>query len=432
MQMYRGLPIITNKIPENERHGIPHHLLDFIDLREKPWTVQHFVKESSRIIDEIRSRGRLPIVVGGTIYYTMSLLFEDAILTPVDLESSSKSNHEEPGDGKDEEFLILSAPTEEIHAKLREVDPEMAKRWHPNDRTKIRRSLEIYLRSGRKASVMYGEQQQSTSTENGNTMKRTAGNEEDATADREMSMRYPTLLLWLEAEDAILKQRLNDRVDIMVASGLCEEVLETASLEQGLQQRQEPVDLANGIWGSIGYKEMKPWLKARQTPTSDDVKVATVKQEGIEAVRASTRRYAKRQNRFVRIRLANAMEAAGRLDQLFLLDCTDLMQWHTAVRQPAEMLVTAFLSGNELPGADSLSKLAEKLFSQLGERNGETVRQARTCEVCNKILMTEKEWNGHLASRSHKKLVAWQRKQDLLPSKETERGRGVRISTVPD
>ncbi|OAL22442.1 hypothetical protein AYO22_07000 [Fonsecaea multimorphosa] len=427
MQMYKGLPIITNKIPENEQNGIPHHLLDFIGLREKLWTVQQFVKESSRIIDEIRARGRLPIVVGGTIYYTFSLLFEDAILTPHQDEQRPKHDAME----KDEEFPILSASTEEIFAKLQEVDPEMAKRWHPKDRNKIRRSLQIYLQSGRKASDIYAEQRQaSLDDRNRVTADSTDMHGGGILGDRKMKLRYASLILWLEAEDTVLKRRLNDRVDTMVANGLCDEVLQMAKLEEDFKQEAEPVDLASGIWGSIGYKEMKPWLELHQTLNPDPAKVTVAEREGIDTVKASTRRYAKRQNRFVRLRLAKALSAAGRLDLLYLLDCTDLIRWETAVTEPAQALVDPFLKGDELPKARSLSTMAERVLSQIEEYDDD-VREARTCQVCQKTLMTGKEWRAHLTSRSHKKVVAWHRNRQPVAFGESDGSQQVQIPTSP-
>jgi tRNA dimethylallyltransferase len=134
MQLYEGLPVITNKMPEDERDGIPHHLLGCISLNEETWTVGNFVSNALAKISEIRARGRLPILVGGTHYYTQSLLFHDAL--------ANKSQDEEPVQNA-ERLAVLEEPTEVLLAKLREVDPVMADRWHPNDRRKIQRSLEL-------------------------------------------------------------------------------------------------------------------------------------------------------------------------------------------------------------------------------------------------------------------------------------------------
>jgi tRNA dimethylallyltransferase len=147
MQMYKGLPIITNQIPVHERHGIPHHMLACIELDQPSWRITRFKREALKIIQEIRSRGKTPILVGGTHYYTQAVLFHKTIL-PSDQELDAASDDS----AEEEKFPILEASTEEMLQKLREVDPVMAERWHPNERRKIRRSLQIYLQTGRRAS----------------------------------------------------------------------------------------------------------------------------------------------------------------------------------------------------------------------------------------------------------------------------------------
>lgn len=139
MQLYKGLPIITNKVPVNERNGIPHHLLDHISIDKEPWSVDDFKREATKAIQEIRGRGKLPILVGGTQYYVNPLLFPEVTLDEVQGDSSQT-------------FPVLEDSTEAMLQELKRVDPAMAERWHPNDRRKIRRSLEIYLQTGRPAS----------------------------------------------------------------------------------------------------------------------------------------------------------------------------------------------------------------------------------------------------------------------------------------
>jgi tRNA dimethylallyltransferase len=415
MQMYKGLPIITNKMPEHERNGIPHHLLDFIGLDETPWTVAQFVREGSRIIDEIRSRGKLPIVVGGTHYYTHALLFKEAILADENQGSRSDDDDKETAPEPGGEFAILSKPTEEILQKLREVDPDMAQRWHPRDRRKIQRSLEIWLKTGKRASEVYQQQQRKSMEKDQHQDSASDGVDPDNDDSSSTNgLRYPTLLLWLEAEDAALKRRLNDRVDSMVENGLVDEARSLAVLEADLTQKGVSVDKSKGIWVSIGYKEMQPCLE----PDGREAR-ATQQISAIDSVKAGTRRYAKRQNRYIRIRLTNALDAAGAKDRLFLLDCSDLDEWDSRVSQPAQRLVDSFLNGNQgLPDPKSLSGLANRMLSHLGtaadgaESRG-VVRATRRCEVCDKTLMTEKEWQGHLASRGHKNTVASRRKRDL-------------------
>ena len=403
--MYKGLPIITNKIPVDERSGVPHHLIDLIGLEEKPWTVTQFVKESCSIIEQIRARGKLPIVVGGTHYYTHALLFKDATLS----EDNQADNSIDADQEIDKKWPILSRSTEEIYQELQRVDPEIAKRWHPADRRKIQRSLHIWLKTGRKASEVYAEQQRHRMT--GGKVEGELVGPEPADLEAE-GLRFPTLVLWLEAQDSALKQRLNSRVDLMVRNGLADEAQTLARLEDDLVRQGVQIDHSKGIWVSIGYKEMEPYF--RTVTTGADVKKSVAAlQQAIESIKAGTRRYAKRQNRYIRIRLSNALGDADRLDRLFLLDCTDLDHWDQHVAHPADGIVDSFLKGEHLPDPKSLSELAKSMLS--GPRDGKHVleRVAKPCEICDKVLMTEKEWNIHLSSRSHKKAAAAHRKRSV-------------------
>lgn len=405
MQMYKGLPVITNKIPEVERNGIPHHLIDLIGLEEKPWTVAEFVKESSNIIGQIRSRGKLPILVGGTHYYTHALLFKDATLAS---EGERDGDPDASDTERDQKWPILSGPTEEIYSKLQEVDPDMASRWHPNDRRKIQRSLHIWLTSGRKPSEIYAEQQRhrqaAKETQDQSGLQSVNTNPE--------SLRFPTLLFWLEAEDSILKERLNKRVDVMVRDGLIDEARGLVELKDHLLQQGVSVDTSKGIWVSIGYKEMEPYFEQQESKTDTGIDSQKLR-EALESVKAGTRRYAKRQNRYIRIRLADALRDANQLDKLFLLDGTSLDEWQTSVFLPSADVVDLFLKGEQLPAPASLSPLAKQMSDAFLEGKSGAQRISRTCETCQKILMTDKEWVGHLASRSHKKNVAAQRRREL-------------------
>ncbi|KAK4934598.1 tRNA dimethylallyltransferase, mitochondrial [Elasticomyces elasticus] len=411
MQMYKGLPIITNKIPEHERNGIKHHLLDFIGLEEAPWTVTQFVRESSRIIDDIRSRGKLPVVVGGTHYYTHALLFPDATLT--DEAGNAKPDVHTSTNGE-EDFPILSRPTEEIFQKLQEVDSEMASRWHPRDRRKIQRSLEIWLRTGRKASEVYAEQEQRRLVDHDDYEGDQPG-QVDGISTHEVvtGLRFPTLLLWLEADDAVLKPRLNDRVDTMVKSGLVDEAVTLSKLDKALSRQGIPANKSMGIWVSIGYKELQPWVDEHQTRVLDSAQPSATLTEAIESVKAGTRRYAKRQNRYIRIRLANALQEAKQFNMLFALDCSDLTKWDSEVSEHAERLVQSFMSGDELPDHKSLSPMAGKLLTAADQSLSKSNRVAKTCDICEKTMLTDKEWHLHLGSRGHKKMVAATRKREM-------------------
>jgi tRNA dimethylallyltransferase len=406
MQMYRGLPVITNKLPESEQQGVKHHLLDFIGLEETPWTVNKFVKESTKVFDEVRGRGKVPILVGGTGYYAFGSLFEGCMLGD-DMEGNE--GKEGLSDGENQamgDFEVLNASTETMLEKLRELDPAMAKSWHPNDRRKIQRSLEICLKRGRKVSEIYREQMRETGTTNDQTR-----NGEFGAAG---GLQHDALILWLSASDKPLKARLNSRVDQMVSDGLLTEALDLARVDQKRREDGINVDTTKGIWVSIGYKEMKDWAAKHLEDKENFPPDSKLALECIESVKAGTRQYAKRQERYIRIRLANALKQARALDKLFLLDTTNLEKWEERVTTPAQDLIRAFLAGDLLPEASTLSPLAKEKFEEVHSQGSNlSYRVANYCEACGKTTMTEKEWAGHLTSRTHKKAVQAKQKRAL-------------------
>jgi tRNA dimethylallyltransferase len=420
MQMYEGLPIITNKIPENERNSIPHHLLGTVSLASEPWTVPKFVQESQQIIQEIRSRGRLPILVGGSHYYTQALLLKDSLVARV---SDVAQHSEDETEARDNQtWPILSAATPDIYAKLLEVDPAIAKRWHPNDRRHVQRSLEIWLQTGRRASDIYEEQHQQRVSQ-----KEIAAHQEglingssgDGAAGT--GMRYSTLILWVETEDDILRQRLDGRVDVMVKDGMLEEGLYLDHFEREQAAKGYPVDTGKGIWISIGYKELKPYVEAMKNGDLDQAGLDSLRDICIEDTKVATRQYARRQKRWIRIRLANSFEEAGATKHFFVLDSTDLEHWKSNVTIPSQSILEDFLKGESLPDPRSLSEMAHKVlptFSLKGSRHQTFL--ARTCKVCDKTTTTDREWERHLASRRHAKALYGKSKRERGEARRQE------------
>ncbi|KAE9961942.1 hypothetical protein BLS_001089 [Venturia inaequalis] len=384
MQLYEGLPIITNKMPENERNGIPHHLLGCINLHQPTWAVGQFVSKARETIYEIRARGRLPILVGGTHYYEQSLLFEDQII------EKTENSHEGV-------FPILQEPTEIILAKLRELDPVIADRWHPNDRRKIQRSLEICLKTGKPASQIYSEQRISKGS---NTEAVSDDLPEDSS-----SLMEPTLVLWVHAAADKLKDRLDARVLDMIEAGLLEEVntLENFLLEH--EAKGETVDRTRGIWVSIGYKEFEQYQNGLRSSTISDADLERLKQLGIERTQAATRQYSKRQVRWIRIKLLNALQNAGASNTTFLLDGSNIKEWHKTVAEPGVELVRNFLAEESLPDPLTLSEAAREMLApkseDLSQRPDLWVKQV--CEPCGGVVcVTPATWETHLKSKGHK------------------------------
>lgn len=415
MQLYSGLPIITNKVTVEEQHGVSHHLLGCIGIEEPTWVVGTFVRRALGVIEEIRSRGKLPILVGGTHYYTQSLLFKDRLAETEDRrEDDGEVKEAQKADGfvqdLGEKYPILNEPTQVLLEKLRNVDPVMADRWHPNDRRKIQRSLEIYLQTGRRASEIYAEQREARDT---------------AQARESTTLRFPTLVFWLHAETETLRARLDARVDRMIARGLLDEVQTLAAHAEEQARAGTEVDESRGIWVSIGFKEFKGYAAALRSGTQDAKELERLRLDAIEKTKIATRQYAKRQTRWIRIKLLNALASASSpTPPLYLLDATDVSAFSSNALEPADDLASAFLAGESMIEPQSLSSAAaENLELRPVEEAKVWVKQ--NCDICCTTCVTEKQWEAHVRSRSHRRLVAKRKKEE--ESDGAEAGAGVRI-----
>ncbi len=235
MQIYRGMDIGTAKATMDERQGIPHHLIDEKNPDE-PYSVAAFQQTVRAKIEEIKSRGKLPIIVGGTGLYIKSVLY--------DYEFAGESESKEVDEAK---YGHLS--NEELHAKLATVDEAGAKDIHPNNRKRVIRALEIYETSGVKKSEIIEKQ--------------------------EHKMIYDACLIGLTDDRTVLYDRINKRVDVMYETGLVEEV--KALFDQGIPAESQSIR-------AIGYKELYDYFKGFISL-----------EESKELIKRNSRRYAKRQ-----------------------------------------------------------------------------------------------------------------------------------------
>ncbi|MCS0671566.1 tRNA (adenosine(37)-N6)-dimethylallyltransferase MiaA [Cytobacillus firmus] len=237
MQIYKSMDIGTAKIKEEEMEGIPHHLID-IKNPEDPFSAAEFQELVRSKITEITSRGKLPMIVGGTGLYIQSVIydyqFSDA---PSDEEFRKTLEKHAEREGNDALFKELLA-----------IDPESAERIHPNNVRRVVRALEIYHCTGK-------------------TMSQYQENQDQA-------LLYDTALIGLTMDRDTLYERINLRVEIMMKEGLLEEV--RALYDQGLKDCQSIQ--------AIGYKELYEYFNGR---VSLEDAVGNLKQ--------NSRRYAKRQ-----------------------------------------------------------------------------------------------------------------------------------------
>ncbi|KAL6879124.1 IPP transferase domain-containing protein [Trichoderma novae-zelandiae] len=406
MQLYDGLPIITNKIAQEERHGIPHHLLGHIPLDDAAWDVEAFKSEAAKVIREIRRRGNLPILVGGTQYYVDPLLFKDVILDDVHADPSLS-------------FPILEQPTEVLLEELKKVDPIMAERWHPNDRRKIQRSLEIYLHTGRPASELYAEQAQ----------RKAAAAQASGT-----SQPWDKLLFWVYSERETLTARLDSRVDKMLGAGLLDEVQELFDMKRRKAAEGQVLDMTKGIWQSIGYKQFEPYMSAKNEG-KDPAELERLKSSGLEDMKTATRRYANYQTRWIRLKQIPRLKEQGpeAIGSLYLVDSTDVSQFKSNVIEPAADITAKFLAGEPRPMPTELSDVAREVLTRVREPPPKETPSKKTCEICQTVCVTEQAWQRHLKSAAHKRVMKRRKRFALVPvDKSPDDHSEAQASSEPD
>lgn len=239
VQIYKKLDIGSAKPTKEEMDGIPHHMIDIIEPNDS-FSVCDFVTRAKDDIKDILSRGKLPIIAGGTGLYISSLV-DNVSFTEAETDLTLRDE------------LIKKAEkigAEALYSELEKIDPESAKRIHPNNIKRVIRALEIYYQTGK---TMTQQNELSKLTESPYTYKMFA-----LSSDREL-----------------IYERINKRVDVMVDDGLFDEVssLLNAGITRDMQSMQ-----------AIGYKEIVSFFEG-----------ALTKDEAIEAVKQNSRRYAKRQ-----------------------------------------------------------------------------------------------------------------------------------------
>lgn len=239
MQVYRGLDIGTAKLPPEERRGIPHHLLDIRDPAER-FSVADFRRLAGEKIGEIAARGHLPLVVGGTGLYINSLLY------PYNFAFKTEAD---PDLRRQLQQQLAEQGGAALHRQLQAADPQAASRIHPNDSYRLLRALEVYRLTGRPISQLQAE----------------SGGKPD----------YRALVIGLRMEREVLYQRIEQRVDQMLAAGL---VAETAAvLQRGLSRQAVAMQ-------GLGYRQIGAYL-------AGEIDL----EQAVYLIKRDTRRFAKRQ-----------------------------------------------------------------------------------------------------------------------------------------
>jgi tRNA dimethylallyltransferase len=239
MQVYRLMDIGTAKPDVEEMSGIKHYLIDEV-LPDEEFSVARFKELALKYIKEIKSKGKIPIIAGGTGLYINSLIY-NIDFSETDIDWDLRGQLKKEAENKGNKFL---------HDKLREIDPEAADRIHINDTKRTIRAIEVF-KTTRKPISYHQELSKLNPPE------------------------YNFILVGLRMDRQKLYERINKRVDMMLEAGLVKEVKKIKKLGY---------DKYSVAMQGLGYKEILAYLRGELTY-----------EECVDLVKRDTRRYAKRQ-----------------------------------------------------------------------------------------------------------------------------------------
>ena len=239
MQVYKKMDIGTAKITPDEMEGIRHYLVDVL-MPDDPFNVVRFQHMAKEAANQILSRGKIPIVVGGTGFYIQALL-NDIDFTENDSDTTFRSSLE---------ALAKEQGPQVLYERLKKADPASAAQIHPNNVKRVIRALEFFEKTGQPISAHNAQQRQKTSA-------------------------YNSAYFVLNLPRPILYERINKRVDQMMANGLLDEV------GQLLDEGYDPSLVS---MQGLGYKEFVPYFSG-EIPLD----------EAVYRLKRDTRHFAKRQ-----------------------------------------------------------------------------------------------------------------------------------------
>ncbi|XP_059659353.1 tRNA dimethylallyltransferase 2 isoform X2 [Cornus florida] len=476
MQVYKGLDVLTNKIPLEDQKGVPHHLLgivspdieftakDFRDaaipdlcskrtfgrgyehdglyyFRDPPPTppplASSFLQASVlpiyrsydfsfqtkfMLIKDILSRNRVPVIVGGTNYYIQALLSPFLLDDSVeDMDKNCSSNP--PGDKIPDSVLELGPTSFSYNYDcLKDLDPIAANRIHPNDQRKINKYLSLYASFG----VLPSKLLQETAMENWGRVD---------------NCRYNCCFICVDASLPLLDQYVEQRVDHMVDAGLLNEVYDIYNLN---------ADYTRGLRQAIGVREFEDFLRVhlfegqncKEIDSTDDRhsqmsinkagkllkenmkeilnssgenQLKLLLEEAIDRVKANTRRLVRRQKR----RLSRLQTLFGwnihYVDATESLLCVSNDSWTAHVVEPSVKIIRSYLNEDASLVPDSKTRSGTEGL-KLIQRDLWTRYECKACG--NRVLRGAHEWEQHKQCRGHRKRISSLRKSGNFCSVE--------------
>ncbi|XP_052493635.1 tRNA dimethylallyltransferase [Budorcas taxicolor] len=363
MQVYEGLDIITNKVSAQEQRLCQHHMISFVDPLVTNYTVVDFRNKATALIEDIFARDKIPIVVGGTNYYIESLLWK-VLVNAKPQEMGTEKVIDRKGELEKEDGHVL-------HKRLSQVDPEMAAKLHPHDKRKVARSLQVFEEMGISHSEFLHRQ-----------------HAEEGGGPLGGPLKFPNpCILWLHAEQTVLDERLDKRVDNMLAAGLLDELRDFHKRYNEKKVAENSQDYQHGIFQSIGFKEFHEYL-ITEGKCAPEIRNQLLK-KGIEALKQVTKRYARKQNRWVKNRFLSRPGTS--VPPVYGLEVSDVSKWEESVLEPALEIVQSFIQGHK-PAATPV---------KMPSSETENKRSYHMCELCDRIIIGDREWAAHMKSKSH-------------------------------
>lgn len=277
VQVYLGMDIGSAKPTLDERRGIPHHMIDCVPIQTPEFSVSQYRKMASEAIGDILSRGKTPIVVGGSGLYINALTFPLGFAVPKDEEARKRME------------ALYDLDSNAAYARLALIDPDTASRLHQNDKKRIVRALEVFECSGKPLSSF------------GNDFQNTACSDAP----------FEPLLFGLDMDRELLYRRIDQRVGQMLLNGL---VAEAKGIYDCGYSRNLPA------MQSIGYRQLFEVFDGK-----------TTLEQAVEQIKLDTRHFAKRQltwfRRDKRIRWSDAGDFDASKEELTQISADLAMRW---------------------------------------------------------------------------------------------------------
>uniref|UniRef100_A0A8C5JX22 tRNA dimethylallyltransferase n=1 Tax=Jaculus jaculus TaxID=51337 RepID=A0A8C5JX22_JACJA len=351
MQVYEGLDIITNKVSAQEQKICQHHMISFVDPLVTSYTMVDFRNKATAVIEDIFARDKIPIVVGGTNCYIESLLWKVLVSTkPQELATEKVVDRKAELEKEDGHIL---------YKRLSQVDPEMASKLHPHDKRKVARSLQVFEETGISHSEFLHRQ-----------------HSEEGSGPLGGPLKFPNpCILWLHADQTVLDERLDRRVDDMLAAGLLEEV-------RDFHRRYNQKIVSEN---SQDYQHKFHEYLITEGKCTPETSTQLLK-KGVEALK---QRYARKQNRWVKNRFLS--RPGPNVPSVYGLEVSDVSKWEESVLEPALDIVQSFIQGHQ-PAATPI---------RMPSNETENKRSYRMCDLCDRIIIGDREWAAHIKSKSH-------------------------------